>query len=211
VTMRAFVHAAAGWEAEAGPPQAELLPRAERLAASFSTRILAHVLGGVAERSRVPLSDVPWVLGSASSHAPGPELRRTLQPSRGVALVHAGPATVAMALVEALGRLVEHEAVLVAFVQDATPPHHEALAAALLLSRAPAEAGRLVLEAPVLRRTPSHSGHSGCSGRSESSHPLAAARALVRAVLVGRPTMETVPSSDADRPEHWRIELSLAD
>lgn len=208
MTTRAFVHAAAWWDAETGPPQAELLPRAERLAASFSTRILAHVLGGVAERSRVPLSDVPWVLGSALSHAPGPELRRTLGPSRGVALVHAGPATVAMALVEALGRLVEHDAVLLAFVQDATPPHHEALAAALLLSRAPAEAARLVLEAPVLRRTPSH---SGPSGRSESSHPLAAARALVRAVLVGRPTMETVPSSDVDRPEHWRIELSLAD
>ncbi len=205
MTTRVLVHAAAWWDAETGSPRAELLPRTERLAASFSTRILAHVLGGVAERSRVPLSDVPWVLGSACSHAPGPELRRTLEPSRGVALVHAGPATVAMALVEALGRLVEHDAVLVAFVQDATPPHHEALAAAMLLSRAPTETVRLVLEAPVLRRTPSH------SRRSEGSHPLAAARALARAALVGRPTVETVPSSGADRPEHWRIELSLAD
>jgi len=208
VTTRAFVHAAAWWDAEVGPPKAELLSRAERLAASFSTRILAHVLGGVAERSLVPLSDVPWVLGSALSHALGPELVRTLAPSRGLALVHAGPATVAMALVEALGRLVEHEAVLLAFVADATPPHHEALAAALLLSRAPMGATRLVIAAPVLRRTPSHSGHSG---RSEGSHPLAAARTLVRAVLVGRPTVETVPSMSADRPEHWRIELSLAD
>lgn len=205
MTTRAFVHAAAWWDAEAGPPRAELLPRAERLAASFSIRMLAHVLGGVAERSPVPLSNVPWVLGSAGSHAPSPELRRTLAPWQGVALVHAGPATVAMALVEALAWLVDHEAVLVAFVQDATPPHHEALAAAMLLSRAPAEAVRLVLEAPVLRRTPSH------SRRSEGSHPLAAARALARAALVGRPTVETVPTSGADRPEHWRIELSLAD
>lgn len=125
--------------------------------------------------------------------------------------MHAGTATVAMALVEALGRLVEHDAVLVAFVQDATPPHHEALAAALLLSRAPAETpGRpmgpapLVLEAPSLRRTPSH------SGRTDGSHPLVAARALAHAVLVGRPTVETVPCMGADRPEHWRIELSLA-
>lgn len=204
MTTRAFVRAAACWDAEAGPPRAELLPRAERLAASFSTRILAHVLGAVAERSPVSLPDVPWVLGSPRSHALGPELRRTIQPTRGLALVHAGPATVAMALVEALGRLVEHDAVLVAFVQDATPPHHEALAAALLLSRAPMGAAPLVLEAPSLRRTPSH------SGRTESSHPLVAARALARAVLVGRPTVETVPCTGTHRPEHWRIELSLA-
>lgn len=218
MTTRALVHAAAWWDAEAGPPKAELLPRAERLAASFSTRILAHVLGGVAERSPVPLSDVPWVLGSAIGTA-GAELRRALVPSRGLALVHAGPATVAMALVEALGRLVEHEAVLVAFVQDVTPPRHEALAAALLLSRISAEAHEsrrrppsegpatdapLVLEAPSLRRTSSH------SGRPASDHPLLAARALARAVLVGRPTVETVPCVGVDRPEHWRIELSVA-
>lgn len=210
MSTRAFVRAAAWWDAEAGPPRAELLPRAERLAAGFSTRILAHVLGGVAERSPVPLSDVPWVLGSAIGHVPGPELRRALMPSRGLALVHAGAATVAMALVEALGRLVEHEVVLVAFVQDATPPHHEALAAALLLSRAPAEEERasaavpLVLEAPSLRRTSSH------SGRPAAAHPLLVARALAHAVLVGRPTVETVPSIGVDRPEHWRIELRVA-
>lgn len=206
MTMRAFVRAAACWDAESGPPKAELLPRAERLVASFSTRILAHVLGAVAERSPVSLPDVPWVLGSPRSPALGPELRRTIQPTRGLALVHAGPATVAMALIEALGRLVEHDEVLVAFVQDATPPHHEALAAALLLSRAPAEAraAPLVLEAPSLRRTPSY------SRRTEGSHPLVAARSLARAVLVGRPTVETVPCTGADRPEHWRIELSLA-
>lgn len=64
MTTRAFVRAAACWDAEAGPPKAELLPRAERLVASFSTRILAHVLGAVAERSPVSLPDVPWVLGS---------------------------------------------------------------------------------------------------------------------------------------------------
>jgi hypothetical protein len=203
---RAFVQVAAWWDADAGPPRAELLPRAERLTASFSTRILAHVLGHVAEHAPVPLHDVPWVLGSPP-HEPAPGLRRVLSSTCGSTFVHAGPATVAMALVEALGASIEHEAVLVAFARDATPPHHEALAAALLLSRAPGQASALVLEAPTLRRAPAP------SGRTESAHPLAAARALARAVLVGRPTVETVPCMGADRPDrpdHWRIELSRA-
>ncbi len=205
MTVRAFVAAAAWWDADAGPPRAELLPRAERLAASFSTRILAHVLGQVAERSTVPLGQVSWVVGSPFvPHDPAPELRRALELTGRLALVHAGPATVAMTLVEALGGLVEHEFVLAAFVQDATPPHHEALAAALLLSRAPSDAASLVLAAPTLRRTPTH------SSRSESTHPLTAARALARAVLVGRPTVESVPCSEGDR-DRWRIELCLAD
>lgn len=221
MTARALVHVAAWWDADAGPPEAAILPRAERLAARFSTRILAHVLGRVAERSPVPLPDVPWVLGlpDTALHEPAPELRRALGPSRGLALVHAGPATVAMAVVEALGGLVEHEAVLLAFVQDATPPHHEPLAVALLLMRSPAfarqqhsavegppeRASALVLEAPTLRRTSSH------SGRTDEKHPLAVARALARAVLVGRPTVETVPSVTTDRREQWRIELARAE
>jgi hypothetical protein len=121
-----------------------------------------------------------------------------------VALVHAGPATVAMALVEALGGLVDHEVVLVAFAHDATPPHHEALAAALLLSRVPFDASSLVLDPPALRRTSSH------SARTEAMHPGAVARALARAVLVGRPTVETVPGTGPERSDHWRIELSRA-
>ena len=202
---RAWVRVAACWDADAGPPRAELLPRAERLAASFSTRILAHVLGCVSEHAGVPLHDVPWVLGTPAPYQPGPELCRILAPTRGLAHVHAGPATVAMALVEALGCLVEHEAVLVAFVQDATPPHHEAIAAALVLARAPTDASALVLEAPTLRRG------SVLSGRNERPHPLMVARALARAVLVGRTTVETVPCLGADRPDRpdcWRIELS---
>lgn len=219
MTARALVPAAAWWDADAGPPEAGLLPRSERLAASFSTRILAHVLGRVVERSPALPSDAPWVLASPEApREPAPELRRALGPSRRLALVHAGPATVAMALVEALGDLVEHEAVLVAFVQDATPPHHEPLAAALLLMRSPAlprqerassegsleRAPALVLEAPMLRRTSSHSGR-------HDAHPLTAARALARAVLVGRPTVETVSSGGADRPVEWRIELARAE
>jgi hypothetical protein len=206
---RAFVLASAWWDADAGPPRAELLPRTERIAASFSTRILAHVLGHVAARSPMPLHGMPWVLGASDAPhepPPGPELRRALAPTLGMALVHAGSATVAMALLEALACLVEHEAVLVAFASDAAPPYHEALAVALLLSRMP-HASTLVLEAPALRRTSSH------LTRSEITHPLhpfMAARAIARAVHVGRPTVETVPSTGADRPDHWRIELSRA-
>jgi hypothetical protein len=200
---RAFVHAAAWWDPHAGPPRAELLPRAERLAASFATRILAHVLGDVASRSPAPLSELPWVLGSADGAGePGPELRRALAPSRSLALVHAGPATVAMALLEALAGLVEHEAVLVAFADDATPPHHEALAAALVLSRITTGEPVLVLEPPVLRRTSSH------SPRAEAKHPFMAARALAHAAAVGRPTVETVPSGGAERRDRWQIELT---
>lgn len=205
---RAFVLAAAWWDAEAGPPRAELLPRAERMAASFSTRILAHVLDHVAERSPVPLGGLPWVLGSPDAPhepPPGPELRSALAPTLGLALVHAGQATVAMALLEALGCLVEHEAVLVAFADDAAPPHHEALAVALLLSRLP-HASTLVLDPPALRRT---SAHFTRSEITRPCHPFMAARALARAVHVGRPTIETVPSTGAGR-DHWRIELSSA-
>lgn len=200
----AFVHAAAWWDAHAGPPRAELLPRAERLAASFTTRILAHVLGEVALRSPVPLSELPWVLGAANDarDALGPELRRALAPSRSLAIVHAGPATVAMALVEALGGLVDHDAVLVAFADDATDPHHEALAAALVLSRVTTDEPVLVLVPPVLRRTSSH------SPRSEQTHPFVAARAIARAAAVGRPTVETVPCAGAERRDRWQIELS---
>jgi hypothetical protein len=205
---RAFVLAAAWWDADVGPPRAELLPRAERLAASFATRILTHVLALLAERSAVPLQDLPWVLGvpdAPHEPPPGPELRRALAPTCGLGLVHAGPATVAMALLEALGCLVEHEAALVAFAHDATPPHHhEALAVALLLARAPTDAASLVLAPPALRRTSSH------FTRFESTQPFAAARALARAAHVGRPTVETVPSTRAERPDHWRIELSRA-
>lgn len=201
---RAFVHAAAWWDAHAGPPRAELLTRTERLGASFPTRILAHVLGDVAPRSPAPLHELPWVLGTLElgTLELAPALRRALAPCRGVARVHAGAATVAMALLEALGALVEHEAVLVAFAADITPPHHEALAAALVLSRAsPADGASLALEPPALRRTLSH------SQRPDGTHPFAAAVALGRAAAVGRPTVETVPGA-ADRSDRWRIELS---
>lgn len=197
---RAFVHAAAWWDAHAGPPRAELLSRSERLAASFATRILAHVLGDVAPRSPVPLHELPWVLGwGLGEHELAPALRRALAPCRSMTLVHAGPATVAMALLEALGGLGEHEAVLVAFGADVTPPHHEALAAALILSRSAPNEASLVLEPPTLRRAPSQ--------RPDSAHPLAAAVALARATAVGRPTVETVPCA-SDRSDRWRIELS---
>lgn len=205
----AHVSAAAWWDADAGPPRAELLSRDDRLAASFTTRILAHVLEHVAERSPVPLHTLPWVVGSAVASCepppPSAELRRALTPSHGLGCVHAGPATVAMTLLEALGCLIDHEAVLVAFVQDATSPHHEALASALLLTRSPAPTPALVLEPPTLRRTSSHSTRS-----TVDAHPLAAARALARAVHVGRPTIETVPSPGLDRADCWRIELRFA-
>lgn len=201
MTARAFVHAAAWWDDQAGPPRAELLPRDERLAASFATRMLAHVLDEVASRSAWPLAELPWVLGSATgAHEPSPSLRRAAGPCRGLALVHAGPATVAMALFEALATLVDHDAVLVAFADDATPPHHEALAAALVLSRAPSDRSALVLDPPAPRRTPSHS-------RRTTEHPLAAARALARAAMVGQPTVETVTRDASDRPDRWHIEL----
>lgn len=203
----AFVHAAAWWDADAGPPCADLLPRDQRLGASFSTRMLAHVLDHVGQRSAMPLHHMPWVLGSPEA-APelephGPTLHRALGLPLGLACVHAGPATVAMTLLEALGQLADHPAVLVAFVRDATPPHHEAIASALLLSRSPRPEPTLVLVPPSLRRTSSHSPRAVVD-------PLAAARALARAVFVGSPTVETVPSAGLVRPDGWRIELRFA-
>lgn len=202
----AFVHAAAWWDSDAGPPRAELLARDVRLTASFSTRILAHVLGHIAQRSPVPLPTLPWVLGASdATYELPPVLRRALAPTHGLACVHSGPTTVAMALLEALGHLVEHEAVLVTFVQEASSPHHEPLASALLLARVPLRSpGRqpsLVLAPPSLRRA--------TSGSIPTADPFTVARSLARAVHVGQPTLETVSSAGPDRPDYWQIELRL--
>ncbi len=205
---RAYVLAAAWWDADEGPPSAELLPRAERIAAGFSTRILAHVLGQISQRSPVPPHALPWVLGLPDGpyESPlSPPLREIVAPGHCFGLVHAGPAAVAMALFEALGLLTEHEAVLVVFAHDAAPPRfHEPLAAGLLLSRTQAQSSALTLEPPTLHRTPSH------FARAKSTHPFAAARALARAACVGSPTVETVHCCDADRGDYWRIELCRA-
>ena len=203
---RGFVAAAAAWDADSGPPEAGPLSRAERSTAGFSTRILAHVLGRLQARAPVPLSSLPWVLGLA----PGPpvpalSLRGSLAPGGARSLVHAEIATVPMALIEALAHLASHHAVLVAFVDDATPPYHEALAAAWLLVDEPAPQTRLVLEPPTLRRTSSHSERT-----ARRQHPLVAGLRLARAIDVGQPTVETVPSCEPGRSECWRIELSDA-
>ncbi|MCA9708370.1 MAG: hypothetical protein KDK70_21150 [Myxococcales bacterium] len=206
---RGYVEHAAAWDADAGPPAAELLPRAERSAASFETRILAQVLGELAPRALAPLPSLPWVLGlgdeTAASRLPGAALRRALAPRSGLSLVYAGAATVPMALLEGLAHLVDHPAVLVAFAADAAPPHHEALAAALLLTREPTGRARLVLTTPTLRRTSSHS-----ERRTTHEHPLMPALVLARAINVGQPTVHTVPPCAPDRREHWQIELRTA-
>jgi hypothetical protein len=202
---RGHAAGAAGWDADSGPPSAELLPRADRGAASFSTRILAHVLGELWSRSPRPSSSLPLVLGVVDGAEPvlsGP-LRRVLTPRCALSQISAGVATVPMMLIEALAMLTQHDAVLVACAQDAAPPHHEALAAALLLTREPSSPTSLVLEAPTLRRTFSHS-----ERKVRHRHPLASALALARAINVGQPTVETVPSCESDRPERWQIELT---
>ncbi|MCX4247715.1 hypothetical protein [Paraliomyxa miuraensis] len=197
---RAFVFAAAWWDTDAGPPRAELLPRDVRLGASFSARILAHVLDRIAERSPRPLHELPWVLGaSEDTHELPLELRNVLSPTHGLACVHAGPATVAMALLEALGTLADHEAVLVAFVQGAGPPHHDPLASTLVLSREPGPEPALLLEPPALRRV--------AAGPIRSTTPFAAARSIARAATVGQPTVETIPSNQLDRRDCWQIRL----
>ena len=209
VPPRGFAASATAWDADSGPPHVELLPRADRREASFSTRILAHVLGRVAAGSPVSLSSVPWVFGvgegSAPAAVPGSLLRRLLAPERGLVRVHAGAATVPMVLIEALAHLIRHEAVLVAFVQDATPPYHEALAAAWLLTRESRADAVLVLGPPTLRRTSSYSERT-----PRAEHPLASALRLARAIDVGQPTVETVSSCEPDRPGSWRIELRAA-
>lgn len=205
-SIHGFAAIAAAWDADQGPPVATLLSRSERSAASFATRILAHVLGRVASRSSAPLSSMPWVLGTAeASILPGPLLRRILAPARELTCVRAGVATVPMVLVEALAHLARQDAVLVAFAQDATPPYHEALAAAWLLTREPVFETSLELRPPTLRRTSTYS-----EPRSKRTHPLVSALRLARAIDVGQPTVETVPSCASDRPESWRIELSRA-
>lgn len=202
---RGFATIAAAWDADRGPPVAQLLSRSERSEASFSTRILAHVLGEVASRSAAPLSSMPWVFGTTERSAvlPGPVLRRILTPQRGLSRVGAGVATVPMALFEALAHVARTDAVLVAFAQDAAPPHHEALAAAWLLTRTPASETSLLIGPPTLRRTSSHS-----ERKSRRGHPLSPALRIARAIDVGQPTVETVASGESDRAESWRIELS---
>ena len=207
--MEAHIEAAAWWDADSGPPVAELLPRVDRLAADLPTRMLAHVLGSIADESITALADLPWVVGvpvgSSVVLGPDSQLRRLLEPSAAVGVIHAGAATLAMTLLEAMGLLVDHDRVLVVFSQDATPPHNEASAAALLLARTPSAKNQLRLEMPRLRRNASRARPD-----LRSRPMLETAIALARAADVGRPTVETVPAGDPDRPEHWRIELCHA-
>ena len=196
----AFVRASAWWTVDAGPPHAELLPREQRASAGFSTRILAHVLGRLT--AEAPLSALPWVLGCSA--APHDSLRRSLAPAEGWRLVDAGPATVAMTLLEAHACLVEHPHVLVAFAQDATPPYSEAFASALVLSREAESEDGLWLMAPRQHRA------RPATSRGGEPPSLDAALRLARAADVGRPTVETIPSGSPERPDCWRIELRRA-
>jgi len=179
------------------------------VAADFTTRILAHVLDEVAQRSGLTLTELPWVLGGDTTlHdalAPNSTRWGVLTPTRGQGLVDGGEATVAMTLIEGLAWLVDHEVVLVAFARDAAPPYNEALAAALLLARSRRAGDRLRLVAPQLRRSGGHSapGTLRCS-------PLSTSVEIARAACVGQPTIQTEPFSNAERPEHWRIELRSA-
>ena len=138
------------------------------------------------------------------SAAPHESLRRSLAPAEGWRLVDAGPATVAMTLLEAQACLVEHPHVLVAFAQDATPPYSEAFASALVLSREAESEDGLWLMAPRQHRA------RPATSRGGEPPSLDAALRLARAADVGRPTVETIPSGSPERPDCWRIELRRA-
>ncbi len=202
--MRGFLGASAWWDADRGPPRALLLPRGVRAATSLHTRVLADVFHELEPRVTAGLGAIPWVLGM---HLEQPDeavdpLREVLQPAHGVTRIYAGTATVAMTLVEALSRLVAHHAVLVAFMQAAAPPHHEALAAALYLGRDPDRDDTLVLQSPTLRRS-----HAAQGRRLSARSPLDAALRLAQAADVGEPTVQTVPSPSDGHQASWRIEL----
>ncbi len=203
------IAAAASWTADVGPPRAERLSRAERGTASFSTRILAHVLGELFSNPDAVRGPRPWVHGVtdlADTETLGdPAILRIVEPSPGPIRIYAGTTVVPMALLEGMALLEEHDAVLVTFGQDAVPPHHEALAAGLVLTRESPNS-RIVLHPPVLRRTSSHLGSSRMK-----EHPLSVGIRIVHAIKVGQPTVETVPSGDVDHQAHWRIELGTAD
>lgn len=202
----AFVTAAAWWTIDEGPPRAELLPRDLRASGGFCARILAHALGRLPETK---LGELPWVLGSLGD---SPEImaldstvRRALAPVHGVSVVHADDATLAMTLIEALGRLVEHATVLVTFVQDATPPYREALAVAFLITRQRGQGPRLRLCVPRLHRSRPHQ-----RPRPDGPPSFEAAIRLARAVDVGRPTVESIPAGRSRAAEAWQIELQPA-
>ncbi|MEX1361484.1 MAG: hypothetical protein AB1Z98_00035 [Nannocystaceae bacterium] len=202
-----FVRSAAWWNADAGPPQADLLPRPLRARASLPTRILAHVLDRL--DASVPLGELPWVVGSPpAAHdrlAQGSPLRAVLGPSAGLSLVHAGPATVPMALLEALARLNDHDAVLVAFAHDATPPYSEAMAAAFVLAARDVPDDRLVLEVSRLHRAA-----ADAPDRRDSQSSFDAALRLAHAASVGQPTSESFATTGPDPRECWGIELRAA-
>jgi len=205
---RCYATAAAVWDADAGPPRAELLTRAERSVAGFSVRILAHALGSLSSGESAHAWPRAWVHGvtdlAAATALVDAPLRRVLRPA-GPAFVHAGPELVPMTLLEAMGRLVDRPAVLVTFVQDAMAPHHEALAAAIILARQPTPRA-LNLYPPVLRRTSAYLGPL-----PKHAHPLASIARITTAINVGRPTIETTPSEEGHDDVHWRIELDTPD
>jgi len=203
------IAAAASWTADVGPPRTELLSRAERSAASFSARILAHVIGELSSHPDITSLPRPWVHGvtdlADTQTLRDPVLLRIIDPSPGPLRVHAGRTVVPMTLLEGMALLEDHDAVLVTFGQDAIAPHHEALAAALILTRESPNPA-LVLHPPVLRRTSSHLGATGAK-----EHPLSVSLRIVRAINVGQPTIETVACRDVDHQAHWRIELGAVD
>lgn len=204
-----FVRSAAWWNADAGPPQADLLPRPLRARAALPTRILAHVL----ERLEAPvtLGELPWVVGCpAAAHdrlARQSPLRAVLGPSAGLSLVHAGPATVPMALLEALAHLVDHDAVLVAFAHDATPPYSEAMAAAFVLAARRSADDRLVLDVSRPHRAAVDADAPECRNSQTS---FDAALRLARAAGVGQPTTESFATLGPDPRQRWGIELRAA-
>lgn len=200
----AYVRAASLWDADVGPPRAELLPRAERLAAGFSTRILAHVLDEIALQTSVELSSVPWVVAAPTFtevvHALG-SLPHIVGLTHAVTPLHADAATVPMATIEAMGTLIVHSQVLLVFVQDAKVPTCEAKASALLLSRECAVGDRLCVRAPALLR-------GGRPGGNKAVPSIDAANSLARAALVREPTIQTVRAGGM-RAEQWCVELMV--
>jgi hypothetical protein len=140
--------AASVWTEQGGPPEPELLPPDLRSRVGRLTRLAAHVLGDLKQRSTFDLRRVPLVLGTARGDVasasrcvanagietepfaleqPGlAELPAALDAAGGrdgaSLVVSAGGQTVPMALLEAqLQTDAEHPDAVVVFVEDATP------------------------------------------------------------------------------------------
>lgn len=233
-----FVRAAATWTADDGAPRAPHLD-ATRHATTRLGRMAAHAVSALSTLNELRRTRPRWIVASstgplegwvAAMHSSGMLARPEAVVPDGVAnelsrqvgglepwsTVAAGPATVAMALLEAASWLANGAEDVVVVATEAELPSalrpaikFEPFAAALHFAADPGPSDLAMLAGPDAVRvapSPPTGPHAGS--------PAYPALVLAQAVLGGRETMvqlEAIPDGPAPRPELWCAQIKRLD